>query len=767
MFEPLMGAGGDFYPYKIPYSCRFNDNDSAKLNKTFASAGNQKTWTISFRVKRCNLGIASGNCIIGDASNGFIVRFGDSGGTNDKLEVYDYYSGYRMRFSTNMEFRDTSNWYHIVIGMDTTQATQADRFKMEVNGVQVTSFLNSTYPSQNLDGYFGNNGQYGIGHFPYTGGYYLDAYLADFHVIDGSKLDASNFGEFKEGIWVPKKYTGSHGTNGYHLDFADSSDLGKDVSGNGNDFTSSGLATDDQVLDSPTNNFATLSQLWSTTQRRAITANTLSNGNLRATYGSASVVSHGSAFPCKGKVYYEAKLTSVSYQVTGFGDADWDGQFNNQADGAHVYINAGTENYSIGAGGVALNWTPSANSIVMMAFDEETGSVWAGLDGTWFDGPGSYDIDGANTGSLMDGITLPMFVTGSNYQSEMEYNFGQLGFTYTPPDGFKAMCTENLEEPMLIDTTKAFDIVTYTGTGAELAITGVGHDCSVDEFVWQKYRDGAHSHFLFDTERGATNYVYSDAANAEMTNAQTLKSFDSDGVTLGTNSSVNGSGGERILWLFNMIAKYGMDIVTYTGNSTNRTISHGLGAVPEMIIVKNRSISANWAVYHHKCTDSPEYRVSYLDLTNAYTTSVVYWNNTVPTSSVFTVGTGNIVNGNGNDLDAYLFRSIPGLLKVGRYVGNNANDGTFIPCGFRPRFVLVKKYTGVGDWVIWDTARSPYNEVDDFLRPNSAGAEGTAIPADVLSDGFKMRTTNANVNNSNTFIYMAIADQPFKYANAF
>ena len=332
-----------------------------------------------------------------------------------------------------------------------------------------------------------------------------------------------------------------------------------------------------------------------------------------------------------------------------------------------------------------------------------------------------------------------------------------------------------------------FNTKLYTGTAAENAITGVGFQ---PDWTWIKNRSITANHHLFDVIRGATKYILTNSANAEATDAQQLKSFDSDGFTVGTNGNVNGSGNNIVSWNWkaggtassntdgsitssvSANTTSGFSIVKYTGTGANATIGHGLGVAPSMIITKTRSITQNWFVYHKSLGET---KAIYLDLTNASTTTSTAWNNTAPTSSVFSVGTEAGTNSSGATLIAYCFAEKKGYSKFGSYAGNGNADGTFVYTGFKPAFLICKAYNTSGEhWVMYDNKRNDDagaggNYIDRLLYPASSAAEvdsGGALWVDFLSNGFKLRGTSGNINVSGyNYIYMAFAEQPLVGTN--
>ncbi len=333
----------------------------------------------------------------------------------------------------------------------------------------------------------------------------------------------------------------------------------------------------------------------------------------------------------------------------------------------------------------------------------------------------------------------------------------------------------------------------YTGTGAAASISNAVNGVSFQpDWVWTKTRNAASSHRLTDSVRGVTKVLYSDLTDAEGTEAQGLLSFNTNGYTAGTGSS-NQNGTTYVGWQWkaggtavsntagsitssvSANTTAGFSVVTYTGTgAVGATVGHGLGVAPSLIIQKPRSAGTsddNWHVYHSSIGATGALS---LNTTSGTSTSAVWWNNTAPTSTVFTVGgsgAAGYTNNNGSTYVAYCFAPVAGYSAFGSYVGNGSSDGSFIYTGMRPRFIMIKGSSFASNWFVIDTSRSAYNVSLDALRPNLSGAEvnspTTTYSIDILSNGFKLRTSAADSNtNGATFIYMAFAENPFKYANA-
>ena len=326
-----------------------------------------------------------------------------------------------------------------------------------------------------------------------------------------------------------------------------------------------------------------------------------------------------------------------------------------------------------------------------------------------------------------------------------------------------------------------FETKLYTGNGGTQSITGLDF---APNWVWLKRRDSSAAHYVFDTVRGAAVQLYPASTSSEdagQTNG--LSAFTSDGFSLGTDAGVNVNNGTFASWNWKAGTSFtndasatgigtidsagsasdtaGFSIVSFTGTESNGTIKHGLSQKPSMIIVKNRNIGSQWWVYHSSLGATKQL---VLNKTDAEATVSVIWNDTAPTSSVFSVGTGNEVNGSGNSMIAYCFAEKKGYSKFGSYTGNNNADGPFVYTGFKPAWLMIKIASGTtNNWMMYDNKRSTFNLTDKIFEANNSGAEGTGLGIDMLSNGFKIRTTAGNGTNYNggTYIYMAFAENPF------
>jgi hypothetical protein len=356
---------------------------------------------------------------------------------------------------------------------------------------------------------------------------------------------------------------------------------------------------------------------------------------------------------------------------------------------------------------------------------------------------------------------------GSESPVTCRANFGQRAFSYTPPSGFKALNTANLSVPSIKKPSLYMDATLRTGTGATASVSSLGFQ---PDLVWIKSRSAATDHGLYDAVRGAQKQLESNTTTAETTETTGLTAFGSNGYTVGALAQLNTSAATYVDWAWKESVTSGFDIVTYVGNGTNRTISHNLGAVPKLIIVRSREATSTgrWLVQHGTYGAA---RYAYLNETFAFDTANanLRWNSTDPTSSVFSLGTSSDGNHTGDNYVGYLFAEIAGFSRISSYTGNGSSDGPFVWCGFRPSFVMIKRADSAENWSIQDDARNPLNVVDARLKPNSADVEAVSSVqnVDFLANGFKLRNTDPEKNASGgTYIFAAFAEAPFKYARA-
>lgn len=802
--QPLIGASGQG-GYFLTKSLRFRSSASAYLNRTPASASNQTTWTWSGWVKRGVLGsfnsLWSANTA-GRASIGFYT---------DDTFYYDVQpSATRWSWKTTAVFRDPSAWYHVVFVCNTTNATAANRMQVYINGVLQTfgtDITSSGYITQNTSLNWNSTDIHNISRRA-DGGSYYDGYMTEINFIDGQALTPSSFGETSTstGVWIPKKYTGTYGTNGFYLPFTDvattsgsNAGLGKDFSGNGNYWTTNNISvtsgsTYDSMKDVPTltdtdtANYCVLNPL------NQISAS-VSSANLNLARlsppGWADIT--GTISVSSGKWYWESTMISglggtenahVGILKDGFSLPSIGG-YNA---GSYAYADNGNKITNSSSSAYGASFTNG--DVIGVALDLDAGTL-------------VFYKNGVSQGTAFSSLSGSFFPEFSGSSTPVQAaNFGQRPFTYTPPTGFKALNTFNLPTPTIGATAssqanKYFDALLYTGNGSASQRTDISWANMQPDMVWIKNRSSANNHVLHDDVRGTNAALQPNLTNATDSPVgfgtdgfgfdgvgNQLRIFTSDG-RYNTNGNAyvtwgwKGSGAAGVTNTAGSITSTvsanttaGFSIVTYTGNgSSGATVGHGLGVAPRMIIIKRRSSPVrDWRVYHASIGNTGALS---LNLTDATDTNIGYWNNTSPTSSLFTLGNTGDVNTNALNYVAYCFAEVAGYSRFGSYTGNGSADGTFVYTGFRPRYVTIKNATtGSTNWFTYDSARNTFNLTNAVLLPNNSIAEltsdgGGAFGFDFLSNGFKIRSTRGdNNNNGDTFIYMAFAEVPQKFSLA-
>jgi hypothetical protein len=801
------GGGG---AYEIERSVRFNSADSAYLSRTPGSAGNRKTWTWAGWVKRVKPGQSIYlKFVQGGSTYPYEIIYFDN--TDKLVHIHDNNSFTYQRRTLGV-FRDPSAWYHIVFAADTTQATASNRLKIYVNGLQQDTEASASGDMPlNFEGIFNSttpayiNGQ-AIGNF----------YLADNHFIDSQALTPSAFGEFDtNGVWQPKAYSGSYGTNGFRLPFSDNSTaaaLGTDTSGNGHTWTVNNISVtagvgNDSLVDSPSQiadqtdtgvggevvgNYCTINPL-------GVSSNTptISDGNLQMVLGALQAVRLGTIGVISGKWYWEIVYTAATAFDGMVGVARPPYNLNN-------YVGSSSDSWGYYYTGVKYNAASSASygsswttgDVMGIALDMDNFALYFSKNGVW-QNSGVPTSGASKTGAAYTNLSGEIFPALNAYGGTQVANWGQRAFAYTAPSGFKALCTTNLPEPTIADGSTVMDVKTWTGDGTTGTGSITGFAFSPD-FVWAKTRSAANSHLLYDTVRGASTSGSSKAlvSNASIAEGSSnddttygyLSSFNSDGFSyFGGSSPVyfSQNGASFVAWTWDAgsstvtntagsitsqvraNASAGFSVVT-VNSTTIGTIGHGLGVKPAMIIEKCRGTTSNWYVRHQSLGDM---KSSYLTLNTASAAGIpgdtTAWNNTEPTSTTISIN-NNYLYANGSVV-YYCFAPVAGYSSFGSYTGNGSADGPFVYTGFRPRWVLIKNTTSAYDWRIHDTARDPGNVSDTGLFPSGsfAEADSSAYQFDINSNGFKLRTDNVRTNaSSNTYIYAAFAEHPFATSRA-
>jgi hypothetical protein len=756
------GAGqrvGQFQPFgnafTVANGALFPTSDG-NLSKTFGSAGNQKTWTFSTWFKKSINGVTL-NIFRTSHGNDTALQF-----ASDLLQFYLWDgSSYLCNLTTTQSFKDTSQWIHVSVKYDSTASTpSASGIAIYINGVQVTALNTSVYPSQNVDSGWNGNGAQTIGIEGTSNDF--NGYMAETVFIDGLALAASSFGQTDTSTnrWIPKDVTGlTYGTNGFYLNYAASgSDLGDDAE-NSNDWTNNNSVV--QVTDSPTSNRVT----WS--PNRGSTGLTFSAGNrtVQVTNSNAQTVA-GSFSLTSGKWYIELDPSTEAYSILGILNINGTGgetpfNFGSTSRGYYqacelfgYYSHSGLL-YTKGTGsaGVSQAYGASwdASNMIGIALDLDNGNLFFSKDGTWQNSASAAEIAAGNgTNAAATGLTneyaLVLFGAGS---TEVMTIRNEADWSGTAPTGFVNMTQDNI----------------------------ASSDQFISAFSWIKNRDSTDEHMLFDRIRGVTNDLHIGSAN-QVTNVETLQSFLAGGVQVGNDVQVNTANESYVLWNFMMEATgsgasnedgsintvatlvdttLGLSMSQFVGTGANATVGHGLGVVPEMVFVKGMDGGNHWYVYH--IDRGTGYTFYWNGNSGGASTSTV-WNNTAPTSSVFSLGTDTAVNGSSVNFVAYCFAPSQ-FTSFGSYEGNGNADGSFIPTvnslgvPIQPVWAMMKSMDSTSDWYIYDNKRLGYNVENAQLWANLTTAEATADNLDIVTGGLKMRiATDPNV--AETYVYMAI-----------
>ena len=763
--------------YVIPRSLRFRSSASAYLNRTFGAPTDSTKFTYSTWMKRGQLDTL--NTIVRANSTDYI-QFSSSATIQLVLSNV-------TQLTTTPVFRDSSAWGHFVVSYNNAASPKWNLYWNNLN-IGTSTASNTTFDTAVSHG-IGQDVSGG-------GGKTFDGYLAEVNFVDGQTLTPTSFGATSAttGVWAPIKYAGTYGANGFHLDFnsyATTAALGTDTSGNGNTWTVNNVSvtagvTYDSMIDVPTvgatgSNYATYSPIGAPSSGMTVT-----DGNLKTTPTGASWTAARSGFAIpSGKVYFEftcTVLNAAGYSAVGIDSlatpiASTVTRLGQSATSWAWLTDARTDNNSSPISSVGTSIV--VNDVIMCAVDLPNGMIWWGKNGTWFNSGSPAAGTGAQY-SNVSGTVTPAITSYAPNPDTFYLNSGQRAFTYTPPSGYSALNTYNLPTPTILKGNTVMDATLYTGTGASLSVTNAAG--FQPDLVWVKSRSAATDHAWYDSVRGVQKQLESNQTGAETTETTGLTAFGSTGFTVGALAQMNTSAATYVGWQWKgsgttvsntsgtitstvcVNPTAGFSVLTYTGTGVNATIGHGLGVAPQLIITKGRDLvggATNWTVYHVSIGNTG---AVFLNLTNATNTSITQWNNTSPTSSVFSIGTSGDKNTNTGTYVAYCFAPIAGYSAFGSYTGNGSTDGPFVFTGFRPRWILFKTSSSVSNWQIYDTAMNPSNAATTWIYPDVANAAGTSgVDIDILSNGFKPRSTNAINNGSGvTYIYAAFAESPFK-----
>ena len=851
---PASGIGDEstgFYNGVAERSLRFNGSNHYLTRQSSTApnfaAGNQKTWTCSFWIKKTKFGstVMLLSTIVNNA-NEFNIYINSTG-------YFSVGTQTTTLLQSSEALLDPTNWYNLIVRMDTTQSSDTNKLRLYINGNEASySTDNRSSISENDDlGLLSGINHYYGGRS--NGTMFYDGYMAELNVVDGSSLGPTSFGELKNGTWIPVEYSSSYGTQGWRLQFINttlnssgaagsSSTVGADTSGNGNHWQAENITADDSnMLDSPENNFATLNLLQTSNNDSNFSfsegllglsvTNNSGYRNCSATFSPMGIKGYFEFSVVTGTPNFYIGVIEDTTQPTNLDYADTSHNAVNLVSNGGVYQNEviSSQGNKIVRGGSTYKpfnlGTIAAGKVMGMAFDF-TGTnrrLWFHNENTY--GTSDTGVGNPSTGanpviteSYLDSTHDYRFHFGINTGSGTQtvvFNFGQDGtfagnetaqgntdgngngnFYYAVPTDFIALCSSSLSD-ITISPSKAtqgddhFNTVLYTGNGSTTQNISIGLK---PDWVWLKSRsNNSGYHTLVDSSRGDIA-LGSDQSIAEYSVSEFNINTDNtiDVVHYGNNYSMNTSSATFVAW--NWVANggttssnsdgditstvqantdAGFSIVTYTGTGTSTdTVGHGLGKKPAWVLVKSRSEAQNWHVYHQGLDSSaPHNYTIFLNATNTRaSSSSAYWGGSAPTTTVIGVGSDNSSNKSSTTYVMYCFAEIEGYSKFGSYTGNGSTDGAFVFTGFRPAWVMIKRYSGTGNWFMMDNKRLGYNQKNYRLVADSTLQEYTSTGAniiDIFSNGFKCRTTSTNTNGSNdTYIFMAFAEQPFKFSNA-
>lgn len=801
--------------FDVGNSTAFDRTRTEYYTRTVSSAGSRTKGTISMWAKRGTLNVTQYVFEMGNVDNDdgrLFARFG----SDNTLRLA---TGSTVLRNTVRVFRDNSAWYHFLVVIDTTQSTANDRVKLYVNGVQETIF--STTNNYSEDGTTGLNfGRQVIGYSQIDNAAAYDGNICEVVIQDGVTSAPTEFGEFTDtGQWIPIDPTGvTFGTNGAYLDFrAGGTDMGFDYSGNSNNFTANNIGSQDQSEDTCTNNFSTLN--FNTAVLQGNNGNTgggFSGGNVLR-QGSGSSGNNGSAATgtqginpfVDAKWYFEVESTAAnsgSGTDVGYG---WIGE--------SLMLSANHANndvYSAGTIRYASQTAHSAGDIQSVLFEGGTTPVIKFYRNNGLVHTATHGTDW----TAKDEFMFPyVWVKGTSQEGVM--NFGNpiqenaVASPNSDPNGYGnfefdtksgyALNSKNLAEYASLtsvnDPSEYCQSIYYNGTGGlnlPVTITNTGNADLQPDLIWFFEFSAGYSTAIMDSNRGRAEVLYTDSVVGEATSGANddLVSFDSDGFKVGAPSNANSTNGGTtqklaVQWKANggttstnstgslsvtqqANTTAGFSISTWTGVGATRTIGHGLGKTPALILIKNRDVSTQWAVWHQNLVNTNfNLRLN----SNVAELDDNLWADTAPTSSVFTIASA-AETGGGNNYVGYVFAEIKGYSKFGLYEGTGSSDpeNAFVYTGFTPRYLWVKRIDGTGNWVFHDISLGTKNGTGT-IKGNFGNANTAALrlddsssgiddwgDIDIYSNGFCCRSAAAaTCANGGDYVYAAWAYNPF------
>ena len=776
-------------------SLRFNKYDANDLEREFEAATNEKKWTLSFWVKRCDtihdsyLFSAGGVSFIGFDGPYLVWSF--------EFNSTTYIN------KTSIEYNDCASWYHIVATVDSAAEIPAERMRLYVNGDLVSyvagDFSDYTELPQNEHvGYFNQPGNHRINRRTTNGYQEEDFYLADMYFVDGHVRGPENFGENDaNGIWQRKKYSGVFGNNGFHLfDYGNVPGIGQDSSGKGNDWTADGFTTvgddADVFYDVPKNGNQT-----DNCNGGEVSANyaTLNPNDIEDGVRDEDYTLHkgcleflGTKNPpvtARSTIWFDVEDTTgyyAEFQILPNEDLDVNSNW-------AVGIETDKKDLTKPRLEDTNTFSPALSENDIIGVFVRNGKVYFEVNGQAYNN--SDPINQINP--QFENLTgMYAFSVEVNKNMGFRCNFGARPFSYPPQIGFKTLNTKSISKASILDGSDYFDTKTYVPEpNVDKVISGLAFQ---PDLMWIKStlddtneQEGG-NHIITDYDLITKNeYIRPAHSQPALSDPSYFGGYHNYGYTLlsgqndttspqheyvawnwdaGTTTVTNTNGTINSTVRANPTS--GFSVVRYTGTEENASIGHGLGDVPAMIWVKNLSIYSNWPVYHKSLDDD---NLLWLNLDvgqSSYPRDE--FQQKVPDPSVFYVGPETRINGEGNDMVAYCFAEKPGYCRIDHYEGNNKTNGPFVYTGFRPAWIMIKHaetpahLTGK-EWYIYDYKLNPYNPAEKVVEANNDddAIESSDFKIDILSNGFKIRTKDGGLNSHNKkFIYMAFAENPFE-----
>lgn len=793
----IVGGNSDS-GYQISRSLRFNDDDSAYLSRTFGTATDRKKFTLSLWYKRANLAgslTSWGGAIFAvDGINIFGIGT-DAASPSDKINLWLSNGGSNARLISNAVYRDPTAWMNLQLAVDTTQANAADRARVYYNGSEVTSWGTDSRANIVLNGdcTFNSAVIHQIGRYAASLGH-IDGYLSEVSFIDGQALSPSSFGELDAttGAWNPKKYGGTYGANGFYLDFSDnsnttSSTLGKDRSGNNNDWTPTNFSVtagtgNDSLTDSPTSyasnpprgNFCVLSPI----NKHSGSAFLLSNGNLQARGSTAANHYHaiGTMQIPAGKFYFEMTADADTWSAAGTGVGVCDSTFANRG-----YITGDTANTSAGVwlylqdgnkrnngSSTAFGSTYTTNDIIGVAVDATDPTsvkIWFSKNGTW-QASGNPDTGANPAYTITTGPVWAILKTVSCATGQF-FNFGQRPFnSTTDATTFKEICTQNFTTPAVKNPKTLAEVSDRTGTGSAGSKTGLLFQPNI---IMNKPRNAAGlQNNPWTTSNRGTGKFKPMYASAEQTDANAITAFNSDGFSFGTSSSLNTNSTSYFDLSLKDDPTNGIQLISWTGDgNATQAISHSLGKKPSLVLAAGMGATYPY-LWHKNFTGDAYFQRDNSGFMSPESNTNSPFSAFGTTTITVTNNATNNLNANGTAYIALLFADGP-MFQSGAMLGNASTDGPVLYSGFKPAIFGVYNETAQH----WYTINQPgdYNG-NTAQRTNpmwsSWGAQAaTGTYLDLLSNGAKLRSSSSTYNSATTSKYwFAIAEIQDKYARA-